>query len=106
MELYLYSLALCLWQMLGIVAGILQQDHEVRGKEFQQLPFHRIFIMLFIELNAPEQVLDTINFQVFLSFLISVSLLTSNIICPLTRVLSLKLHGCLPLLYVYQKSYL
>lgn len=50
--------------MLGIVAGVLLQDHEVRGEEFQQLPYHRIFIMLFIELNAPEHILETINFQV------------------------------------------
>lgn len=46
------------------MAGVLLQDHEVRGEEFQQLPYHRIFIMLFIELNAPEHILETINFQV------------------------------------------
>ena len=40
------------------------QDQEVRGAEFQQLAYHRILIMLFLELNAPEQVLDSINFQV------------------------------------------
>ncbi len=50
--------------MLGIVAGVLLQDQEVRGAEFQQLAYHRILIMLFLELNAPEQVLDAINFQV------------------------------------------
>ena len=36
----------------------------VRGAEFQQFAYHRILIMLFLELNAPEQVLDSINFQV------------------------------------------
>ena len=51
-------------QVLGIVAGVLLQDQEVRGAEFQQLAYHRILIMLFLELNAPEQVLDSINFQV------------------------------------------
>ena len=58
-----------MFQVLGIVAGVLLQDQEVRGAEFQQLAYHRILIMLFLELNAPEQVLDSINFQVgFTSF--------------------------------------
>jgi hypothetical protein len=30
-----------------------------------QVPYHRIFIMLFLELNAPDQILETINFQVY-----------------------------------------
>ena len=56
--------------MLGIVAGVLLQDQEVRSAEFQQLAYHRILIMLFLELNAPEQVLDAINFQVCYAFLV------------------------------------
>jgi CCR4-NOT transcription complex subunit 1 len=55
-------------KVLGIVAGVLLQDHEVRQAEFQQLPYHRIFIMLFIELNAPEPVIESINFQVLTAF--------------------------------------
>jgi CCR4-NOT transcription complex subunit 1 len=55
-------------KVLGIVAGVLLQDHEVRNTDFQQLPYHRIFIMLFIELNAPEHVLESINFQVLTAF--------------------------------------
>lgn len=55
-------------KVLGIVAGVLLQDHCVRNTEFQQLPYHRIFIMLFIELNAPEHVLENINFQVLTAF--------------------------------------
>jgi CCR4-NOT transcription complex subunit 1 len=51
-------------KVLGIVAGVLLIDHDVRGVEFQQVPYHRIFIMLFLELNAPDQILETINFQV------------------------------------------
>jgi CCR4-NOT transcription complex subunit 1 len=54
--------------VLGIVAGVLLQDHEVRHREFQQLSYHRIFIMLFIELNAPEHILENINFQVLTAF--------------------------------------
>ena len=56
------------FQVLGIVAGVLLQDHEVRRTEFQQMPYHRIFIMLFIELNAPEHVLENINYQVLTAF--------------------------------------
>ncbi len=56
------------FQVLGIVAGVLLQDHEVRQTDFQQLPYHRIFIMLFIELNAPEHVLESINYQVLTAF--------------------------------------
>ena len=55
-------------KVLGIVAGVLLQDHAVRNTEFQQLPYHRIFIMLFIELNAPEHVLENINYQVLTAF--------------------------------------
>jgi CCR4-NOT transcription complex subunit 1 len=55
-------------KVLGIMAGVLLQDHEVRYTEFQQLPYHRIFIMLFIELNSPEQILEAINFQVLTAF--------------------------------------
>jgi len=55
-------------KVLGIMAGVLLQDHEVRFSEFQQLPYHRIFIMLFIELNTPEPTLDTINFEVLTAF--------------------------------------
>lgn len=54
--------------MLGIVVGVLIQDHDVRQTEFQQLPYHRIFIMLLLELNAPEHVLETINFQTLTAF--------------------------------------
>jgi len=55
-------------KVLGIVAGVLLQDHEIRHTDFQQLPYHRIFIMLFIEVNAPEHVLESINFQVLTAF--------------------------------------
>lgn len=55
-------------KVLGIVAGVLLQDHELRHTDFQQMPYHRIFIMLFIELNAPEPILEAINFQVLTAF--------------------------------------
>ncbi|XP_043234309.1 CCR4-NOT transcription complex subunit 1-like isoform X1 [Amphibalanus amphitrite] len=55
-------------KVLGIVTGVLLQDHEIRKTEFQQLPYHRIFIMLLLELNAPDPVLEAINFQVLTAF--------------------------------------
>lgn len=51
-------------KVLGIVAGVLLIDHEVRKTDFQQVPYHRIFIMLFLELNSPDPILENINYQV------------------------------------------
>lgn len=50
------------------MTGVLLQDHEVRKSEFQQLSYHRVLIMLLLELNAPEPELETINFQVLTAF--------------------------------------
>ncbi|KAG1691673.1 CCR4-NOT transcription complex subunit 1 [Nymphon striatum] len=55
-------------QVLGIVAGVLIQDHDVQEFDFHQLPYHRIFIVLFLDLNSPEQILDNINFSVLTAF--------------------------------------
>ncbi|XP_065578848.1 CCR4-NOT transcription complex subunit 1-like isoform X2 [Artemia franciscana] len=55
-------------KVLGIIAGVLLLDHESRAGEFQQLPYHRLFIMLFLELNAPEVVLESMGFQVMQAF--------------------------------------
>ncbi|CAG9826421.1 unnamed protein product [Diabrotica balteata] len=55
-------------KVLGILAGCLMQDHDTRAIEFQQLPYQRIFTMLFLELNAPEPVLEAINFHVLNAF--------------------------------------
>jgi len=62
-------------KVLGIVAGVLLIDHEVRATEFQQVPYHRIFIMLFLELNAPDQILEAINFQVLTAYCNMLSIL-------------------------------
>lgn len=51
-------------KVLGIVAGCLMQDHDSRKTEFHQLPYQRIFTMLFLELNAPEPILEAISFPV------------------------------------------
>ncbi|GFQ94535.1 CCR4-NOT transcription complex subunit 1 [Trichonephila clavata] len=55
-------------KVLGIVTGVLLQDQELRGVDFQQLPYHRIFIMLFLELSAPESVLEAISPQILTAF--------------------------------------
>ena len=44
------------------------KDHEYRQNEFHQLAYHRMFVMLLLELNAPEAVLEGINFQILSCF--------------------------------------
>ncbi|CAH0762465.1 unnamed protein product [Bemisia tabaci] len=55
-------------KVLGIIAGVLLQDHESHHSDFQQLPYHRIFIMLFLELNSADPVLEAFNFQILTAF--------------------------------------
>ncbi|XP_066142150.1 CCR4-NOT transcription complex subunit 1 isoform X1 [Euwallacea fornicatus] len=55
-------------KVLGIVAGCLLQDHDTRNVDFHQMPYQRIFTMLFLELNTPEPVLEAINFQVMTAY--------------------------------------
>jgi hypothetical protein len=54
-------------KFLGIVAGLLIQDHEMQKGDFQQLPFHRLFIMLFYDLNVSDPIYETIAMQVSMS---------------------------------------
>lgn len=55
-------------KILGIIIGVLLQDQEQHGTGFQQLGYHRLFIMLFLELNAPEPILETISLSVVTAF--------------------------------------
>ncbi|XP_076264687.1 CCR4-NOT transcription complex subunit 1 isoform X3 [Rhynchophorus ferrugineus] len=55
-------------KVLGIVAGCLLQDHDTRTVDFQQMPYQRIFTMLFLELNAPEPILEAINLHVLTAY--------------------------------------
>ena len=64
-----------LTKVLGIVAEVLLIDHDVRATDFQQVPYHRIFIMLFLELNALDQILETINIQVLTAYCNMLSIL-------------------------------
>lgn len=47
-----------------MVSGVLLKDQEARGTGFQQVGYHRIFIMLFLELSTPEPVLENISLNV------------------------------------------
>ncbi|XP_031617580.1 CCR4-NOT transcription complex subunit 1-like [Contarinia nasturtii] len=53
-------------KILGIIVGVLLHDQEQHGTSFQQLGYHRFFIMLFLELSAPE--LESISLSVSTAF--------------------------------------
>lgn len=55
-------------KILGIVVGVLLQDQEQHSTAFQQLGYHRLFIMLFLELSAPEPILESISLNVVTAF--------------------------------------
>lgn len=55
-------------KILGIIIGVLLQDQEKHGTAFQQLGYHRLFIMLFLELNAPDPILESISLSVVTAF--------------------------------------
>ncbi|XP_025202841.1 CCR4-NOT transcription complex subunit 1-like isoform X4 [Melanaphis sacchari] len=55
-------------KVLGIVVGVLLQDHDVQATDFHQLPYHRILITLFLDLNAPDPVLESINYPILAAF--------------------------------------
>lgn len=55
-------------KILGIIVGVLLQDQEHHGTSFQQLGYHRLFIMLFLELSAPEPILENISLNVVTAF--------------------------------------
>ncbi|XP_041987025.1 CCR4-NOT transcription complex subunit 1 [Aricia agestis] len=55
-------------KMLGIIAGCLLQDHEDHGANFQQLPYHRLLLILFLDMNMAEPVLESMNYQVLTAF--------------------------------------
>ena len=54
--------------MLGTVAHVLVQDHEVHTIEFHQLPYHRFFIMLLTDLTTSDPVFEAIIFPVLQAF--------------------------------------
>ncbi|CAG4984058.1 unnamed protein product [Parnassius apollo] len=55
-------------KILGIIAGCLLQDHDEPGANFQQLPYHRLLLILFLDMNMAEPVLESMNYQVLTAF--------------------------------------
>ncbi|CAO1323562.1 unnamed protein product [Diamesa serratosioi] len=55
-------------KILGIVIGILLKDQEIHKTNFQQVGYHRIFMMLFQELSAQDPVLENIMVNVLTAF--------------------------------------
>lgn len=53
-----------LTKVLCIMTEALLKDHEKQGVGFQQVGFHRMLIMLFLELSAPDPVLESISLNV------------------------------------------
>jgi hypothetical protein len=75
--------------------GVLLQDHEICA-EFQRLAYHRILIMLFLELKAPEQVFDTIIYHVNLFlFFVAISFILFIIYLYIQRYRRLSVIRCI-----------
>uniref|UniRef100_A0A914HCW9 CCR4-NOT transcription complex subunit 1 n=1 Tax=Globodera rostochiensis TaxID=31243 RepID=A0A914HCW9_GLORO len=55
-------------KVLTILTNALNKDHEQRKFDFNGLPFHRILIIMFNELTAPDPVLDSIQWNILESF--------------------------------------
>lgn len=55
-------------KILGIVIGILLKDQEIHKQNFQQVGYHRIFIMLFLELSSSDPVLENMMTNVLTAF--------------------------------------
>ncbi|XP_068115836.1 CCR4-NOT transcription complex subunit 1-like [Hyperolius riggenbachi] len=52
-------------KVLESIVRALLNDHQTHRREFQQRPYHRILVMLMMELDAPEPVLEAMSFQTF-----------------------------------------
>ncbi|XP_072931342.1 CCR4-NOT transcription complex subunit 1 isoform X2 [Epargyreus clarus] len=55
-------------KILGIIAGCLLQDHDDQNTNFQQLPYHRLLLILYLDMNMAEPVLESMNYQVLTAF--------------------------------------
>ncbi|XP_026842727.1 CCR4-NOT transcription complex subunit 1 [Drosophila persimilis] len=55
-------------KVLGIVLGTLLKDHEMRGVSFQQVGYHRFFMMLFMELCSADVNLDSLMHSIVSAF--------------------------------------
>ncbi|KAI1717100.1 CCR4-Not complex component, not1 domain-containing protein [Ditylenchus destructor] len=55
-------------KVLGILTTALHADHETRKTEFNGMPFHRILIIMFNELTAPDPILEPITWNILEAF--------------------------------------
>jgi len=56
-------------KVLGLIAGCLLFDHESKATQFEPLPFHRLFYMLYFEAVLPENNLDPILNDILHAFI-------------------------------------
>lgn len=55
-------------KVLGLIAGCLIHNHEMKLGQFEPMPFHRLFYMLLFEATLPENSLDPIMFPIMQAF--------------------------------------
>ena len=55
-------------KVLGLIGGCLLYDHEVKGTQFEPMPFHRLLHMLLYEATLPENNLEVIMPNVLQAF--------------------------------------
>lgn len=55
-------------KVLGIITTALHADHEARKADFNGMPFHRILIIMFNELTAPDPILEPITWNILEAF--------------------------------------
>ncbi len=56
-------------KVLGLIAGCLLFDHESKTTQFEPLPFHRLFYMLYFEAVLPENNLEPILNDILHAFI-------------------------------------
>lgn len=71
------------------MVGILLKDQDIHKTGFQQLGYHRIFIMLFLELSAQDPVLENIMMSVSKTICIFKNGIDSNFLLKFTG------HDCI-----------
>ncbi|XP_043661469.1 CCR4-NOT transcription complex subunit 1 isoform X3 [Drosophila teissieri] len=66
-------------KVLGIVLGTLLKDHEMRGVSFQQVGYHRFFMMLFMELCSADVILESLMHSIVSAFAYTYHLLNPSV---------------------------
>ncbi|KRG04047.1 uncharacterized protein Dmoj_GI19666, isoform F [Drosophila mojavensis] len=66
-------------KVLGIVLGTLIKDHEMRGVGFQQVGYHRFFMMLFMELCSADSTLESLMHSIVSAFAYTYHLLNPSV---------------------------